>query len=217
MFTGLIEEMGTTKKIIKKNESSVLDIEAKLSQELKIGQSIAVNGVCLTVIKAGKDFFEAEVMKETLNKSNLKELKKGDCVNLERALQLGSRIDGHIVNGHVDGEGKIKSIDKQGIAYVYHITANENLLKYLVPKGSIAVDGVSLTIVDAEKNFFTVSLVPHTKKLTNLGIKSNNSSVNLEVDILAKYVFSYMSKINGDFSSQKEKITKELLLEKGFL
>lgn len=217
MFTGLIEEVGILNKIFKETDSAILNIGTKLSQELEIGQSIAVNGVCLTVIKTGKGFFEAEVMKETLNKSNLGKLKKGGYVNLERALQLGGRLDGHMVNGHVDGEGEVESIKKQGIADIYCITADENLLKYLVSKGSIAVDGVSLTIIDAEEKFFTVSLVPHTIKLTNLGTKGLNSFVNLEIDIFAKYVFNYMHKISSNPFSTKEKITKELLLEKGFM
>jgi len=216
LFTGLVEELGIIKAIYHGADSSRLQIAARVVlEDVKLGDSIAVNGVCLTVVDFTKDNFQAEVMAETLKKTNLKELKKGDRVNLERALQIGDRLGGHLVSGHVDGVGKITEQKRHDIALVTRIETPENVLQYLIPKGSVAIDGISLTIVDVNENDFTVSLIPHTRLLTTLGLKKVGDKVNLEVDMLARYVEKF---VNKKPTRNKEKgISVEFLAENGFL
>ncbi|NMA14887.1 MAG: riboflavin synthase, partial [Clostridia bacterium] len=189
MFTGLVEELGTLTSIVKGARSARLLIGAsRVLEDGKIGDSIAVNGVCLTVVAINEKGFQADVMAETLNKSNLGDLRPGEKVNLERALRLSDRLGGHLVSGHIDGVGKIIRQEVMDIAIVTEIEAPPELLKYIIPKGSVAIDGISLTVVSVEENSFTVSLIPHTAKVTSLGFKQVGDKVNLETDIIGKYI-----------------------------
>lgn len=198
MFTGIIEEIGKVLYIGRKNGITTLNVMAKkIIDSLSIGDSVAIDGVCLTVTKKEKDWFSVEISAETLSKTTFSELKVGGYVNLERAMTLDKGLSGHLVTGHVDGVGIIQSIFPQSDSSVLiRFKYPSSIANYLVPKGSIAVDGVSLTIVDVYKNYFTVSLIPHTLKNTTLGLKRVNSKVNIEADILAKYVFSCLKKLN---------------------
>ncbi|HBV86997.1 MAG TPA: riboflavin synthase [Desulfosporosinus sp.] len=217
MFTGIIEELGTVHALRILPESGHLTLEGKkVLNGTQIGDSIAVNGVCLTVIRLSDREFTVDVMAETLAKTNLAELKAGSRVNLERALQLQTRLGGHLVSGHVDGVGSIRRIVPWGIAQVYEINAPAALLSYMLPKGSIAIDGISLTIIDVETDYFTVSLIPHTFKETTLGLKSIGASVNLETDLIGKYVARFMGlKTTSDKS--KQDLSLGFLAEHGFV
>jgi riboflavin synthase len=189
IFTGIIEEIGQVKQIKRGQQSFSLSIKAaKVLEEVKLGDSIAVNGVCLTVTGYSGASFEADVMPETYQRTTLKTLKSGSPVNLERALRLSDRLGGHLVQGHVDGIGTIINKSVEDIAILYGIEAPAEILKYVVKKGSIAVDGVSLTVVEVDNNRFSVSLIPHTAKLTILGWKREGDPVNLETDIIGRYV-----------------------------
>lgn len=217
MFTGIVEELGKVSILRLLPESGHLTIEAKkILDDTQIGDSIAVNGVCLTVIKLGKHEFTVDVMAETLEKTNLAELKNGSAVNLERALQLKTRLGGHLVSGHVDGIGNIRRITPLGIANVYEINAPPPLLSLMLPKGSITIDGISLTIIDVKSDYFTVSLIPHTFKETTLGRKGINDSVNLETDLIGKYVARFMGITSTDDQS-KQDLSLGFLAEHGFI
>ena len=199
MFTGIVEELGQLKGIKAGSKSAFLEIKAKqVLQDVKIGDSIAVNGVCLTVTSFQQDWFTADVMAETLNKTNLGSLRSGERVNLERALRLSDRLGGHIVSGHIDGVGTITSQQVVDIAVLTEIAAPPQVLKYVIPKGSIAIDGISLTVVELTSSGFTVSLIPHTAKLTTLGFKKTGERVNLEGDVLGKYVERLLRFAPGD-------------------
>ncbi|HHW60702.1 MAG TPA: riboflavin synthase [Syntrophomonadaceae bacterium] len=194
MFTGIIEELGTVQRIEKGINSSQLYIQARqVLADTKIGDSIAVNGVCLTVTEYGDDYFVADVMAETLLRTTLKQLSNGTRVNLERALRVGDRMGGHIVQGHVDGVGTIVEQRKEDIATIIYIKADPELLRYIVPKGSIAIDGISLTVVDVQTSRFSVSIIPHTEAVTTLGLKRTGEQVNLETDIIGRYVERLLS------------------------
>jgi riboflavin synthase len=209
MFTGIIEEMGAVKKISRKGENILLQITAaKVLQSMAIGKSISVNGVCLTVLEFNNAGFTAEATKETLNKSALADLRVNDFVNLERPLLATGRFDGHFVMGHIDGVGIIKKIDKSKDAVLLTIEMDADLSRYVVDKGSIAVDGISLTVVSIEKSIFTVNIIPHTCGNTNIKNKKTGDKVNIETDVFGKYV----EKVSG----LKSKVTKEFLKEKGF-
>lgn len=189
MFTGIIEELGKLRGIKKGSKSALLDIEgAKVVADVKLGDSIAVNGVCLTVTGFTGHNFTADVMYETLQRTNLGALRPGEQVNLERALRMGDRLGGHIVSGHIDGVGTITSQTREDIAVVTRITTSPEVLKYIIVKGSVAIDGISLTVIDVDNESFAVSLIPHTAKLTTLGFKKTGDKVNLEGDVLGKYV-----------------------------
>ncbi|OBZ18830.1 riboflavin synthase subunit alpha [Bacillus sp. FJAT-27264] len=190
MFTGLIEEVGVLRGLSTGGEMMVLNIGASvIMDDLKIGDSIAVNGVCLTATTLGDHYFTADVMPQTFRNSNLKELRIGSKVNLERAMAAGGRFGGHIVQGHVDGTGTFKSIKRDQNAVVFEIAADrKSLYKYIIPKGSITIDGISLTVVTAGTSSFTVSVIPHTLGETVLGHKRAGDSVNIECDVLGKYV-----------------------------
>lgn len=217
MFTGLVEELGTIQGILNGPKSSKLNIKAQVVLEgLKLGDSIAVNGVCLTVVNFSAHFLEAQVMEETLQKTNLKDLMSGDQVNLERAMALGDRLGGHMVSGHVDGVGKIIEQRRHDIATVTKIQGPTEIINYLVPKGSIAIDGISLTIVDVNEQDFTVSLIPHTRGLTTLGFKVIGDKVNLEIDVIAKYVERFLN-INEKTKGKKGGLSMSALLENGFV
>ncbi|NLP44956.1 MAG: riboflavin synthase [Peptococcaceae bacterium] len=215
MFTGIIEELGTVIKLDATKDSAQLCIEAhKVLIGTQIGDSIAVNGVCLTVTEITTKLFTVDIMYETLNKTNLHELKKGAKVNLERALQLQTRLGGHIVSGHVDAIGTIYNIKQVGIANIIEVITSEELTSYLIPKGSIAIDGISLTLVDVNKDKFSVSIIPHTFQNTTLGFKGVGSKVNLETDILGKYVAKFL---RIDKNQEKEDISLDFLASHGFL
>ncbi|HZK52658.1 MAG TPA: riboflavin synthase [Desulfosporosinus sp.] len=217
MFTGIVEELGVVRALRLFPESGQLTIEGKqVLNGTQIGDSIAINGVCLTVLKQSEREFTVDVMAETLAKTNLAELKSGSRVNLERALQLQTRLGGHLVSGHIDGVGEIRKITSWGIAQVYEISAPPTLLLYMLPKGSIAIDGISLTMIDVESDYFTVSLIPHTFEQTTLGIKGIGASVNLETDLIGKYVARFMG-MNTASSPTKQDLSLGFLAEHGFI
>ena len=178
--------------------------------DIKIGDSISTNGICLTVTDFAENYFAADVMPETLRRTSLEELNIGGAVNLERAMKVGDRFGGHIVSGHIDGVGKIANIRTDGNAIFITISAESKLLKQIAAKGSVALDGISLTIVDAGASDFSVSMIPHTRAVTNFNFKRVGSVVNIETDILAKYIERLIN-----FKTAPE-ITKDFLLENGF-
>ncbi len=215
MFTGIIEELGVVQKLDALKDSARLTIEAsKVLEGSQIGDSIAVNGVCLTITGMTNNLFSVDIMYETLRKTNLQELKTLSKVNLERALQLQTRLGGHLVSGHADGVGTIKDIKKVGIAHVYSISAPQSVTHYLLPKGSVAVDGISLTVVDVSDEYFTVSLIPHTSGHTTLGFKGIGTSVNLETDLIGKYVARFLQ---TDKKNASNSISLDFLTEHGFI
>lgn len=210
MFTGIVEEVGTVLAI----GSGKLKIKCALVlKDVNIGDSIAVNGICLTVTHYTAVDFTADVMPETVRRTSLAELKTGSSVNLERALTLASRLGGHIVSGHIDGTGKITDLKEEKNALLMTVSADKNLLRYIVEKGSIALDGISLTVASVSNNDFTVSLIPHTREITNLSSKKIGSPINIETDIIGKYVEKMLQ---ADKSTEKSDISREFLLANGF-
>ena len=215
MFTGIIEEIGTIQGIQHGSQSAVLSIQCKKVLEgTKVGDSIAVNGVCLTVIELGKDGYCADVMAETLRRSSLGALKAGSRVNLERAMAADGRFGGHIVAGHIDGTGKIEAIRKDETAVWYRVSAEPEVLRYIVEKGSITIDGISLTVAAVSENDFQVSIIPHTQANTILADRVVGDIVNLETDIIGKYVEKLLT--GPEPENKKSKITMEFLMENGF-
>lgn len=215
MFTGIIEEIGTIKGIKRGNRSVVLEVKAKkVLEDLKVGDSIATNGVCLTVTSFSGGSFCADVMPETMQRSNLGGLHAGDPVNLERALSLNGRLGGHIVSGHVDGMGKIVGREKDENAIWVMIATSADLLRYIVEKGSITIDGISLTVVAVTDSGFTVSIIPHTQDETTLVKKQVGDDVNLENDVIAKYVEKLMRPAAP--AEPKGGLTLDFLLANGF-
>ncbi len=197
MFTGIIEEVGTVERISRTGVHSDLVIRAnKVLEETHIGDSIAVNGICLTVTKLGAGVFTADVMNETLKRSSLSEIRPGNKVNLERAMKNDGRFGGHIVSGHVDGTGTITQIRKDGIAVWYTVETKPEILHYIVEKGSIAIDGISLTVAQVTEKNFSVSIIPHTAKETILSEKKTGDTVNLENDIVGKYVERFVTDVS---------------------
>ncbi|MET9223043.1 riboflavin synthase [Streptomyces sp. NPDC088197] len=189
MFTGIVEELGEITGVEDLGDASRFRVRGPVVTEgAKHGDSIAVNGVCLTVVDFGEDDFTADVMAETLNRSSLGALGPGSRVNLERPMALGGRLGGHLVQGHVDGTGEVVERKPAEHWEIVKISLPDDLSRYVVEKGSITVDGISLTVVEAGADFFTVSLIPTTLALTTLGLKQPGDPVNLEVDVIAKYV-----------------------------
>jgi riboflavin synthase len=188
MFTGLIADLGTVSALDQNGAGALLRIRSRLAAGIHEGDSIAVNGVCLTATEVSDDSFAAEAMIETLERSSLGQLRSGAAVNLELALRAGDRLGGHVVQGHVDGTGTVRAIRSEGFARVLEIEPEPGLDRYLVLKGSVALDGVSLTVSALGEGRFAVSLIPETLQRTNLGRISEGSLVNIEVDILAKHV-----------------------------
>jgi riboflavin synthase len=188
MFTGLVETTGTVRSVTSNGDGAHLVVETPLAAELSAGDSVAVNGVCLTAVEPDGGRFRADVMAETLRRSSLGPLGEGDRVNLELPRRAGDRLGGHVVQGHVDGTGRVEGTRDEGFARVVRIACDPELLRYVVEKGSIAVDGVSLTVAAIEGGAFEVSLVPETLERTTLGDAAPGRVVNLEVDVLAKYV-----------------------------
>ena len=188
MFTGLVETTARVRRVDPEPDGVRLEVETPLAAELRQGDSIAVNGVCLTAVDPGADGFKADVMAETLRRSSLGPLAAGDSVNVELPLRAGDRLGGHVVQGHVDGTGTVASTRDEGFARLVRVSADPSLLRYVVEKGSIAVDGVSLTVAEVDGEGFTVSLIPETLERTTLGLAAPGRVVNLEVDVFAKYV-----------------------------
>jgi len=188
MFTGLVQDLGRIAQTQRSEEGVRLTVESGLAGELRQGDSVAVNGVCLTATSVGDGSFDAEVMNETLGRSSLRDADAGVEVNLELPLRASDRLGGHVVQGHVDGVGTVESVVQDGFARRLVVQAPEEVLRYVVSKGSVAVDGVSLTVAELDDTSFTVSLIPETLERTNLGRARAGTRVNLEVDVLAKYV-----------------------------
>lgn len=213
MFTGIVEEMGKIAAIKKRQKSSIMSVSGKIIfDDLKIGDSIAVNGVCLTVTSFASTTFTVDIMSETLSRSSLGKLKIGSFVNLERAMPSNGRFGGHIVSGHIDGTATISKIQQDDNAIWYTVKAAKKLMKYIVGKGSIAIDGISLTVVSVTNDEFSVSIIPHTAKETILSKKAVGDVVNIENDIIGKYV----ERLVGLDLLQKHQISKEFLLKAGF-
>lgn len=209
MFTGIIEEMGTVQSIHRGAASSVLTLNAKLVlEDAKAGDSIAVNGVCLTITDFTASSFTVDVMHETLKRSSLSALRPGDAVNLERAMPAEGRFGGHIVAGHIDGTGTIKGVKKDDNAVWFTIQTCSDILRYIVEKGSIAVDGISLTVAGITGSSFSVSVIPHTVKKTILSQKGVGDCVNLENDCIGKYVEKLLGTV-----PQQSSITKDFIMK----
>ena len=216
MFTGIIEEIGKIQNIKKGTKSSVLNINGnKIFEDIHVGDSIAVNGVCLTVTSFAQNTFTADVMNETLSRSSLGSLKIGSFVNLERVMLANGRFGGHIVSGHIDGVGEIIKIEKDDNAIWYTIGAEDKLMKYIVEKGSIAIDGISLTVAKVDNFSFSVSIIPHTAKETILSHKSVGDIVNLENDVIGKYVDKLIN-FNNENNKVESNITREFLIKNGY-
>lgn len=217
MFTGIIEEIGVLQGIKKGDKSSKLLIKAnKVLDKTKLGDSIATNGVCLTVTNTSENTFEVDVMAETLRKSNLGSLSIGSRVNLERALSLETRLGGHIVSGHIDGTGIIISFEREDNAVWITVNASLDILKYVVYKGSITIDGISLTVAYIDDNSFKVSIIPHTADETTLLSKRQGDTVNLECDLIGKYVEKLLEFKCEKKDNKKSSISEEFLKNNGF-
>jgi riboflavin synthase len=188
VFTGLVQDLGRVMELTRSEDGARLTVSASLTGELREGDSVSVNGVCLTSVAVNDGGFSAEVMNATLERTALAALEAGDEVNLELPLRPADRLGGHFVQGHVDGVGRVAGVTPDGFARRVELTADSDVLRYLVPKGSVAVDGVSLTVAELDDRSFTVSLIPETLERTNLGRVGPGHTVNLEVDVLAKYV-----------------------------
>ena len=216
MFTGIIEETGTVRHVSLHGNSGSIQIGAELVLAgTKPGDSIAVNGVCLTVTTLDKKGFTADVMAETLRRSNLGQLKAGDMVNLERAMPADGRFSGHIVSGHIDGTGTIAALEQEGNATWVYIHTSPDILNLIVEKGSIAIDGISLTVAKVGSGDFAVSIIPHTSSHTTLLKKKSGDVVNLENDIVGKYVERLLGQSQSE-QHRKSRITEEFLRENGF-
>ena len=217
MFTGIVEEVGTLKAIRKGAHSAVLEIQAKVVlEDIHLGDSIAVNGVCLTATSFSPSGFTADVMHETLNRSALSALRPGSRVNLERAMAANGRFGGHIVAGHVDGVGTVRRIEKDDNAIWYTIAAGPEILRYVVEKGSITIDGISLTVARVDSDSFAISAIPHTVSVTVLADRKPGDQVNLETDIVGKYVEKLLQTPPPAEEERKSDITREFLTRYGF-
>lgn len=212
MFTGIIEEIGKIQTVRKGAASSSISVQAKkVLQDVHIGDSIAVNGVCLTVTAFSQGGFTADVMHETFNRSSLGSLQTGSPVNLERAMPSNGRFGGHIVSGHIDGTGMVSAIQKDDNAVWYTIKTAPGILRYIVEKGSVAIDGISLTVAAVERDCFSVSIIPHTASITTLSSRRVGDTVNLENDCIGKYVERLMG-----IQQSKHNITADFLTKYGF-
>lgn len=221
MFTGIIEEVGEIKSIKKGANSAVITIKAEtVLGDLKLGDSVALNGVCLTAVSIGKSEYSVDVMHETLNRTNLGSLKSGSRVNLERAMPADGRFGGHIVAGHVDGTGRIRTMQRDDNAVWIYIDTSADVLKYIINKGSITIDGVSLTVARVDDKSFAVSVIPHTGLNTTLLTKKPGDTVNLETDMVGKYVEKLLCFAGSDQTeadTEKESgITLDFLMKNGF-
>ncbi len=219
MFTGIIEEVGKITAVVKGQRSSQLWVQgALIMDDLKLGDSVAVNGVCLTVSQLSGNKWMADVMSETLSRSNLGDLKGGSIVNLERAMPANGRFGGHMVAGHIDGTGQIIKISKDENAIIFEISAPQQILRYIIEKGSIAIDGISLTVIGLTADSFSVSVIPHTVKHTVLGFKQTGDPVNLENDLVGKYIEKLLLSPNDTSSEDKKSggLSRDFLIDAGF-
>ena len=217
MFTGIIEEQGEIIKINKLKVSFELKVKCKkVLENTVIGDSIAVNGICLTVTQIEDSSFTADVMAETYRKTNFDSIKIGTVVNLERALTLNSRLGGHMVSGHVDGLGEIREITKEENAYWYTIITKPSIIRYVILKGSVAINGISLTVAEVGRDYFKVSIIPHTRAHTNLEKIKKGDKINIENDVIGKYVerFTNSKLLDGEKTS---KIDENFLFKNGFM
>ena len=197
MFTGIVEELGTVGSIQRKSEGTTLEIQAsEVLTDAKVGDSIAVDGACLTIVSLTPKAFAADVSAETLRRTTLGERKVGEQVNLERSLRLSDRLGGHLVLGHVDEVAAICAWKDEGDASLMRVTISDNTRRYITYKGSVTVDGISLTVSNVSEDSFEVALIPHTKAITTLGTKRNGASVNLEVDLIARYIETLLKNRN---------------------
>jgi len=216
MFTGLVEEIGTIQSILKGTKSAKIVIQAKkILEKVQLGDSIAVNGVCLTVTDFTSHSFAVDVMAETIGRTNLGDLTAGSKVNLERALRLGDRLGGHLVSGHIDGLGIIRDFKQEDNAVWVSISAPPEILKYIIEKGSIAIDGISFTVAYVDERVFKVSIIPHTKDVTTLLKKSPGDAVNLECDMIGKYIERFLN--FKESPTPKTGVDMDFLRENGFL
>lgn len=217
MFTGIIEEIGKVKSVVKSAKSAKITVQAKkVLEDVKLGDSIATNGVCLTVTSFTKSEFTVDVMAETMRKSNLDLLSDGSPVNLERALRLGDRLGGHMVSGHVDGLGTIEGTLKEENAIWVTIGADASILRYVIPKGSIAIDGISLTVAYVDDTCLKVSVIPHTKDETTLLGKNIGAKVNLECDLVGKYIEKLVLGKTNEIHEERKSIDLDFLTRNGF-
>lgn len=211
MFTGIIEQVGIVASIIRTQQSAKLVIAGgKYFDDLKIGDSVSVNGVCLTVTNVRRGFAEFDISPETLKKSTLHELKISDKVNLEKALPVSGRLGGHLVTGHVDGIGEVKNKVIQGESFELYVSIPSELLVYLVPKGAVAVDGVSLTVADFRDGLLRVSVIPHTAKTSTLGLRKIGDRVNIEVDLISKYIEKHLR-------GEPKGVSDEIMMKMGIM
>ncbi|MDF1593627.1 MAG: riboflavin synthase [Desulfobacterales bacterium] len=221
MFTGIIEGLGTVVKLRSSGGGKRLAVTTDLElKEMKIGDSIAVNGACLTAVVISANRFEADLSPETLSRTTLNKVKTGDRVNLERALRISDRLDGHLVSGHIDGIGTLSGREGDDNAVTITIAVPEALSRYLIPKGSVAVDGISLTVNHCSHDRFSVSIIPYTSKLTTLGFKKKGDVVNIETDMIGKYVERFVQLPGAGRQkkpAEKSVVDMELLLKSGFL
>ena len=221
MFTGIIESFGTIKRIESSGEGKVLLIGCDLDlSQSKIGDSIAVNGACLTAVSLGTHEFKVDMAPETVSRTTFNKMGPGSRVNIERALKLSDRIDGHLVSGHIDGTGTITSIKKQSNAVILDVTVPETLAADMIEKGSVAIEGISLTINKCWDTGFSVSIIPHTAQITTIGLKNVGDDVNIETDMLGKYVRKFITRGGAsanDSAAPSSDISISLLAKNGFL
>lgn len=220
MFTGIIEGLGKISGIRSMGAGSRLAIAADFSlTDSKIGDSIAVNGACLTAVTISGSRFEVDVSPETLEKTTLKNIKIGERVNIERALRLSDRLDGHLVSGHIDGTGRIIHKTRQGNAIIVGFSIAESLARYMISKGSVAIDGISLTINRCDARSFEISIIPHTADITTIGIKNAGDAVNIETDMIGKYVEKFLTapKTPDPDKTAQKPVDMEFLLKTGFI
>ncbi len=213
MFSGIIEEIGLIEKIEKINNGIKLFVSAnKIFDDLKIGDSVSINGVCLTVTSINKNYFTADAVGETLNKTTFSDFKPKSYVNLERAIKYNERIGGHLIQGHVNAKAKIVNFKQRGENYLLQIEVPGELTKYMIKEGSIAVDGISLTIADLNENTISISIIPHTFENTILKYKKENDFVNIEVDYIAKYLENF----TNNYLMHKNDLTEDKLKQLGY-
>jgi riboflavin synthase len=212
LFTGLVEEIGTVKSLTGTTVARLVVASSVVSRDVALGDSVAVNGACLTVTSVGDGELSFDAVPETLSRSTLKDLRPGDKVNLEASLRVGKMLGGHFVQGHVDGIGKIESIKRLAESVVIRVAALPETMRFVVEKGSITIDGISLTVASESDSGFTVAVIPHTLDVTTLGLRKPGDSVNLETDIIGKYVEKF---VNARKSSSG--VTENLLRDAGFM
>lgn len=218
MFTGIVVELGEVVSLSRKPSGASLAISAgSLAQDATLGDSIAINGACLTVVSRQGGVLTFDLSDETLRSTNLGQLKPGERVNLEPSLRADGKLGGHFVTGHVDAVGRIRSKNPVGDTLEITIEAPEKITGLLVEKGSIALDGISLTVVDVSRDFFSVVIIPHTARLTTIGLKSTGAAVNLEADIIGKYVARFLDRKAGSGKTNNDKSLMKSLIESGFL